>query len=147
MLICIPTQNGQNRWCYVAITRWGSSTSLALSPRSSHLLVVLSSTSKRAGVFMLMTGGRIDSNSEGKCTCKEAHTSPVEKIVLNVRCRFLEVFEVACKIHQEIEMHPFAFRAHAHKLGETSSSRMTKHVHAERANRTGQFRVSSSWPW
>jgi hypothetical protein len=30
---------------------------------------------------------------------------------------FLEVFEAACKIEQDIEMHPFAFRAHAHKLG------------------------------
>jgi len=30
---------------------------------------------------------------------------------------FIEVFEVACKIQQDIVMHPFAFRAHAHKLG------------------------------
>jgi len=30
---------------------------------------------------------------------------------------FLEVFEVACEVEQDIEMHPFAFRTHAHKLG------------------------------
>ena len=30
---------------------------------------------------------------------------------------FVEVFEVACEIQQDIEMHPFAFRTHAHKLG------------------------------
>jgi hypothetical protein len=30
---------------------------------------------------------------------------------------FIEVFEVACKIQQDIVMHPFAFRTHAHKLG------------------------------
>jgi hypothetical protein len=30
---------------------------------------------------------------------------------------FLEAFEVACEIQQDIVMHPFAFRTHAHKLG------------------------------
>lgn len=30
---------------------------------------------------------------------------------------FLEVFEVACEIEQNIVMHPFAFRTHAHRLG------------------------------
>jgi hypothetical protein len=30
---------------------------------------------------------------------------------------FVEVFEVACKIQQDIVMHPFAFRTHTHKLG------------------------------
>ncbi|CAF1422441.1 unnamed protein product [Adineta steineri] len=33
----------------------------------------------------------------------------------------LEVFEVACEIKQNIEMHPFAFRTHAHKLGLVNS--------------------------
>ncbi|UJR07751.1 hypothetical protein I4U23_012035 [Adineta vaga] len=53
-------------------------------------------TSKRAGVFLLGTGGRIRPNSE-------------------------EVFQVACEIRQDIEMHPFAFRTHAHKLGLVNS--------------------------
>ncbi len=30
---------------------------------------------------------------------------------------FSELFEVACPIEQDIVMHPFAFRTHAHKLG------------------------------
>lgn len=29
----------------------------------------------------------------------------------------LEIFESACKIKQDIAMHPFAFRTHTHKLG------------------------------
>lgn len=33
----------------------------------------------------------------------------------------LEVFEVACPIEQDIVMHPFAFRTHAHKLGLVNS--------------------------
>jgi peptidylglycine monooxygenase len=33
----------------------------------------------------------------------------------------LEVFEVACKVEQDIVMHPFAFRTHAHKLGLVNS--------------------------
>ena len=31
-------------------------------------VVFLCSTSKRAGVFLLLTGGRIQSNTEGQCT-------------------------------------------------------------------------------
>jgi len=33
----------------------------------------------------------------------------------------IELFEVACKIDQDIVMHPFAFRTHAHKLGLVNS--------------------------
>jgi hypothetical protein len=33
---------------------------------------------------------------------------------------FLEAFEVACEIEQDIVMHPFAFRTHAHRLGKIS---------------------------
>ncbi len=33
---------------------------------------------------------------------------------------FLEIFQVACEIEQDIVMHPFAFRTHAHKLGKKS---------------------------
>jgi peptidylglycine monooxygenase len=45
---------------------------------------------------LLLTNGQIQANSE-------------------------EVFEVACKIQQDIVMHPFAFRTHAHKLGLVNS--------------------------
>jgi len=51
---------------------------------------------KTAGVLLLETGGAM---------------SP----------RSLEVFEVACQIEQDIVMHPFAFRTHAHKLGLVNS--------------------------
>ncbi|CAF3136690.1 unnamed protein product [Rotaria socialis] len=64
----------------------------------SGLILTKSSTPtpKRAGVFLLLTGGYIQSNTE-------------------------EVFEAACRIDQDIEMHPFAFRTHAHKLGLVNS--------------------------
>jgi len=35
--------------------------------------------------------------------------------------RSLEIFQVACEIDQDIVMHPFAFRTHAHKLGLVNS--------------------------
>ncbi|CAF1086524.1 unnamed protein product [Adineta ricciae] len=54
-------------------------------------------TPKRAGVFFAGTGGQIEPNSE-------------------------EIFEAACQIEQNIEMHPFAFRVHAHKLGLVNSA-------------------------
>lgn len=40
-------------------------------------------------------------------------------IFKNSPCSYyiVEVFEVACKIKQDIVIHPFAFRTHAHKLG------------------------------
>ncbi|CAF1189147.1 unnamed protein product [Adineta steineri] len=53
-------------------------------------------SSKRAGVYSLSAGGYMQANSE-------------------------ELFEVACKIQQDIVMHPFAFRAHTHKLGLVNS--------------------------
>jgi len=64
----------------------------------SGLILTTSSTpsSKTAGVMLLLTGGRMRPHS-------------------------LEVFEVACKIKQDIVMHPFAFRTHAHKLGLVNS--------------------------
>jgi hypothetical protein len=40
-----------------------------------------------------------------------------EDILLILFFDFVEEFEVACKIQQDIVMHPFAFRTHAHKLG------------------------------
>ncbi|CAF0944718.1 unnamed protein product [Rotaria sordida] len=52
--------------------------------------------SKRAGVLLLVTDGAIAPYS-------------------------LEVFEVACEIKDDIVMHPFAFRTHAHKLGLVNS--------------------------
>ncbi|CAF0874637.1 unnamed protein product [Rotaria sp. Silwood1] len=64
----------------------------------SGLILTTSSipTSKRAGVFILLTSGYIEPNTE-------------------------EVFEVACEIEQDIVIHPFAFRTHAHKLGLVNS--------------------------
>ncbi|CAF1118002.1 unnamed protein product [Rotaria sp. Silwood1] len=53
-------------------------------------------TPKTAGVMLLLTDGAMAPHS-------------------------LEVFEVACKIEQDIVMHPFAFRTHAHKLGLVNS--------------------------
>lgn len=61
--------------------------------RSGLVLTTTSTpTSKRAGVFVLGTGGSIAGHSE-------------------------EIFQVACKIPEEIVMHPFAFRTHTHRLG------------------------------
>jgi peptidylglycine monooxygenase len=65
----------------------------------SGLVLTTSSTptSKTAGVLLLLTNGAIAPRS-------------------------LEAFEVACKIQQDIVMHPFAFRTHAHKLGLVNSA-------------------------
>jgi hypothetical protein len=66
---------------------------------------------------LLVTSGEIQPNSEGKitniCTCEKKNVV----FFLNKIFLFVEVFEVACKIQQDIVMHPFAFRTHAHKLG------------------------------
>jgi hypothetical protein len=71
---------------------------------------LICSTSKRAGVFLLLTGGEINANSEG------IFVSVKQYLRKNF---FVEVFEVACEIQQNIVMHPFAFRAHTHKLGKS----------------------------
>ncbi|CAF2953818.1 unnamed protein product [Rotaria sp. Silwood2] len=56
---------------------------------------------------------------------KVGGSTPIKYLVLQVHYanldKFKEVFEVACKIRQDIEMHPFAFRTHAHKLGLVNS--------------------------
>ncbi|CAF1561509.1 unnamed protein product [Rotaria magnacalcarata] len=64
----------------------------------SGLVLTTSSlpTPKTAGVLLLATDGEMAPHS-------------------------LELFEVACKIRQDIIMHPFAFRTHAHKLGLVNS--------------------------
>jgi len=64
----------------------------------SGLILTTSPTSlpKTAGVMLLATDGYMDPHS-------------------------LELFEVACEIEQDIVMHPFAFRTHAHKLGLVNS--------------------------
>jgi len=54
-------------------------------------------TPKTAGVLLLETGGAMAPRS-------------------------MEVFETACEIQQDIAMHPFAFRTHAHKLGLVNSA-------------------------
>jgi hypothetical protein len=41
----------------------------------------------------------------------------VKQFLREILLIFVEVFEVACKIEQDIVMHPFAFRTHTHKLG------------------------------
>lgn len=51
---------------------------------------------KRAGVLLLGTGGYIPSRRE-------------------------EHMETSCKIEQKVELHPFAFRTHTHKLGKVVS--------------------------
>lgn len=64
----------------------------------SGLILTLSPTPlpKTAGILLLSTDGKIGPDS-------------------------VDVFEVACRINQDIEMHPFAFRTHAHKLGLVNS--------------------------
>jgi len=52
--------------------------------------------SKLAGVYLMGTGGSIPSQTQ-------------------------ETFEAACQIKENVEMHPFAYRTHAHKLGVVNS--------------------------
>jgi len=66
---------------------------------------------------LLLTGGQIQPNSEGIFTFALIEKLFFEVNFLNYFLFFVEAFEVACKIHQDIVMHPFAFRTHAHKLG------------------------------
>jgi peptidylglycine monooxygenase len=66
--------------------------------RSGLILTVQPTpTPKTAGVLLLETDGAMAPHS-------------------------MEVFETACEIKQDIVMHPFAFRTHAHKLGLVNSA-------------------------
>lgn len=82
------------------------------------------STPKRAGVLLFSTDGRILSKSEGEfmpIAFLHLVTLPSQlfDLLLLIKSKFLlaEAFETACRIEQDIVMHPFAFRTHAHKLG------------------------------
>ncbi len=50
---------------------------------------------RRAGVLLMATGGKVKAKST-------------------------ENFETACRIDEDVELHPFGVRAHAHKLGTES---------------------------
>lgn len=54
------------------------------------------SITKRAGVYLLGTNGRIEAQST-------------------------EHFEAACQLQEQVDIHPFAFRTHTHKLGKVVS--------------------------
>ena len=127
-----------------------------------HLPVVfLCSTFKRAGVFLLLTGGRIEPHTEGQCTplfsthttmsmshSRHAATIIADSIrsLLSLSCLCLEAFEVACEIDQDIVMHPFAFRTHAHKLGRiVFSTCRTDAMNNAIWSRSCQFGISSAW--
>ena len=126
-----------------------------------HLPVVfLCSTFKRAGVFLLLTGGRIEPHTEGQCTplfsihtsMSMSHSRHALVIVVDSIRSFLfltlsaEAFEVACEIDQDIVMHPFAFRTHAHKLGRiVFSARRTRSINDTTCSRSCQFGISSAW--
>jgi len=55
----------------------------------------------RAGVYLLETGGSIKS-------------------------RTIDIFEAACEMHEDVAIHPFAYRTHAHKLGVVNSGYVIK---------------------
>jgi len=58
-------------------------------------------TTKTAGVYLLETDG-------------------------SIKPRSFDAFEVACQMDENIEIHPFAFRTHAHKLGIVNSGYLVK---------------------
>ena len=43
-----------------------------------------------------------------------------------VAAKSVEKFETACEIQDDIQMHPFAYRVHAHKLGVVNSGYVIK---------------------
>ena len=64
------------------------------------------------------TGGSIPSQTQGK---NEINNEIFYQLRLLYIKSHLETFEAACQIKENVEMHPFAYRTHAHKLGVVNS--------------------------
>lgn len=67
---------------------------------------------KTAGVLLMVTGGVIKANTKGQLDVS------LEGRALSYRKHiFLEKFETACLVDENVKIHPFAFRTHTHQLG------------------------------